>query len=254
MKKFKKSQKIENESIYYGLNSTMMIFDKRPQDIKKIYLLKNLTPKVSKLLSYCSRNRIAYKYVDEAALESKTSSVHNEGICIIARSKQPLTQGTFLKKISQIRNDKSVVILLDDVKNPHNIGAIVRSMAHFGAKYILMSQDQLPTLSGANYRIAEGGYEFVDVVAFDNIDKLAFELKKQDFKIVGTSSHTNRSLYNYSFSNRTAIVVGNEVRGMSKKYLSICDEKIVIPGAGTVESLNVSVSVGLCLGEFYRQH
>lgn len=251
MKTASKHPSNENEDKFYGFHASMMIFKERKKDIKKVYVLDELTSKVSKLLSYCAKNKIAYKVVDQKALESVSGSVHHEGLCLFAKKKPVQSQASFISKLKS--SSGNTMVLLDNVKNPHNVGAMVRCMAHFGASQLIYSSEQEMNLSGANYRIAEGGYEYIEFIKADNLDKICHELKKAGYKILGTSSHTENSLYSFKFPEKSVIVLGNEVSGMSKKMQSLCDDMILIPGTGNVESLNVSQSLGLMLGEKYRQ-
>jgi RNA methyltransferase, TrmH family len=249
-----KPQKYSNdkEDIIYGVHSAEMLFKKRPRDIKKVYLVDELKHKFSSLLRECSQKKIAYKIVESSALENISNSKHHEGICILARPKKILSQKQFIGSLAKTK-DSHTIALLDSVQNPHNIGAIVRSMAHFGIDTLLVYGNDNLSLSGATYRVAEGGYEYVNIVNIDSLDKVAHELNKHGYVIHGTSSHTKHKLYTYEFPQKTVIIVGNEVNGMSKKAQSRCNEMLLIPGTGHVESLNVAQSLGLILGELHRQ-
>ena len=139
------------------------------------------------------------------------------------------------------------------MQNPHNIGSIIRALAHFGVPYILGEKGKLPPLSPSAYRIAKGGAEFTRLVAIDKpIDALR-ALKKKGFSMVTTSSHGGTSLYQFEFPRHTLIIMGSESDGVSKNIFALASEKIQIPGTGNVESLNVAVATSLCVAEYCRQ-
>jgi RNA methyltransferase, TrmH family len=138
------------------------------------------------------------------------------------------------------------------VGNPHNLGAITRSCAHFGVSGIIMKQAEL-LQSGAALRTAEGGGEFVDGLACDNLP-LALQLcKEAGYTLITTSSHGGSSLYKTALPAKVVIVFGEEMFGVSKNVAKSADIAVQIPGSGKVESLNVSVAASLILGEWYRQ-
>ena len=243
--------KQDNEDRFYGLHACKMIFERRKEDIKKVYVNKELTSSLAQLLKYCAQKKIAYKVVNERALEQVCESVHHGGVCIYAKPKKILNQKEFFN--THEPPVSSTIVFLENVNNPHNIGATVRSMAHFGVKTLLHHSESPVSLKGANYRIAEGGYEFVDFVRIDNIDSGLSRLKKAGYIIYGTSVYADTKLYDSILPDKLVILMGNEATGLSKKALSYCDKAITIPGTGNVESLNVSVSLALFLGESYRQ-
>lgn len=154
--------------------------------------------------------------------------------------------------LSSLKKPKICLLYLDGVQNPHNIGSIMRTCAHFGIPYIL--GDKLPILSPSACRIAKGGAEIVRLVRLDKPIIAINSLKKEGFSFVGTSSHGGTSLYRYQYSPRTILAFGAEAEGMSPALLKLTDQKLQIPGTGFVESLNVSVATSLCLGEYKRQH
>lgn len=240
------------ETKYYGLHACAALFKSRPKDIRKVYVHADQTKVFAKLLKHCAQHKIAYKVTDTKALSNVSASTHHEGICIIAIEKTCLNQKQFIESLGT--QTKLAALYLDSIQNPHNIGAIARSAAHFGYRSILLPAESAPRLSGASYRIAEGGFEHVDIVKVDNIDKLAHKLSQHEVQIIGTSSHSDKSLYDYRFPDKFMIVLGNEVKGTSNKLKSLCKDHLIISGTGKVESLNVSLSAGVIMAESYRQN
>jgi TrmH RNA methyltransferase len=201
------------------------------------------------VLKWCAQNKKAYHVVTNQDLEKLTNSVHHEGICLVAKELEPLDFQTFFKSL---KDNKICLLYLDGVQNPHNIGSILRTCAHFGIPYIL--GDKLPVLSPSACRISKGGSEVVQLVRIDYPLKALEQLKKIGFQLIGTSSHSQDSLYKIKLPARTLFVFGAESSGMSEALMKFTSSHIQIPGTGFVESLNVSVATSLCLGEYMRQN
>ena len=151
------------------------------------------------------------------------------------------------------KSRQDCLLALDGVGNPHNLGAIARTCAHFGVTGIIMREPQL-LQSGAALRTAEGGGEFISPLSCDDMP-LALKLcKDAGYSLVTPSSHGGQSLYNTALPQKVVIVFGEEMFGVSKAVANSADIALQIPGSGKVESLNVSVAASLMVGEWYRQH
>lgn len=146
----------------------------------------------------------------------------------------------------------SVLLALENVGNPHNLGAIMRVAAHFGVDGIAVSNPKA-LQSGAARRTAEGGAEFVQVVECESMKSLIAAAKKEGYSVATTSSHKGKSLYTTEFPNKCVLLFGEEGPGLSKEVLNSGDFSIQIPGTQNVESLNVSSSVSIILGEIWKQ-
>jgi TrmH RNA methyltransferase len=245
----KQTKSFVNEQKYYGLHACLAIWAKRPYDVIRVYThesnIKNLTP----VLKGCAAQKKAYHIVSNEELNRITDSVHHEGVCILAKEPRPLSFSDFM---ASLNGSKICLLYLDGVQNPHNIGSILRTCAHFGIPYIL--GDRLPSLSASACRIAKGGAELVRLVQLEQPLAALEQLKKLGFTVVGTSSDGGASLYRCRFSPRTILAFGSESDGMSKQLRKLIAQDLQIPGTGEVESLNVSVATALCLGEYVRQH
>ncbi len=237
------------EQKYYGIHAALTIWEKRPQDIVRVYLHESNIKTFKPLLKWCADKKKVYRVVPVDELNRITDSVHHEGVCVLAKELQPIG---FAECLASLKSPKICLLYLDGVQNPHNIGSILRTAAHFGVPYIL--GDRLPILSPSACRIAKGGTEMVRLVQLDKPIAAINRLKKEGFAFIGTSSHATASLYQYQYPARTILAFGSEAEGMSKELLNLTTQKLQIPGTGFVESLNVSVATSLCLGEYTRQH
>lgn len=238
----------DTETKIYGENACLALFKNRPEDIIQLFLTKEKLNKFSAIIKYCAQNKKAYHLVMRAELDQMTKATHHEDVCMLIRkpSERTLEQYLSTKPIT------SLLIALENVSNPHNIGAILRSAAHFGADGLIIP-DGKASHTAAAVRTSEGGAEYVTVFEAPEFQKTMALLKKNGFQIINTSSHAKKSLYEVNWSQKVVIVFGEEAEGVSKETLSL-GEAIKIPGTDHVESLNVSVAAGVILSDYYQKN
>jgi TrmH RNA methyltransferase len=239
----------QREQKYYGIHACLTLCERRPEDVIRVYLHKTNLKGFSRVIKLLAKQKKAYHIVSNDELHKVTKSVHHEGVCVLAKELEPIS---FSHCLASLNKPKICLLYLDGVQNPHNIGSIMRTCAHFGIPYIL--GNKLPILSPSACRIAKGGAELVRLVQLDKPLAALAKLKKKGFGFIGTSSHGGISMYNYEYPSRTLLAFGSEADGMGEDLLNQTTQKIQIPGTGFVESLNVSVATSLCLGEYTRQH
>lgn len=238
---------------YYGLAACLAIWEKRGKDIIRLYLEERLVKKLRPLLKWCAEHKKAYHIVGEGDLEKLSSSTHHEGIVLLAKEKPLTTQKEFFEILGKL-GPKVNLLYLDRVENPHNIGSILRSCAHFGVPFVLGEEGKLPPLSPSACRVAKGGAERVSLLTIKDPIQLLTLLKNKGFTLLATSSHEGHSIYSINVPEKCIWIMGSESYGVSKGLLNLASTKVEIPGKGEVESLNVSVAAALCLGEYFRAH
>jgi TrmH RNA methyltransferase len=239
-----------SEMGYYGRHACRAVYDHRPDAIIRAYLTNERLGEWSFLMKFCAEKKLAYHVVTDAELEKITGSVHHEGVSILARRINALTQTSLEAQMQRV--EKACYLYLDGVGNPHNIGALLRSAAHFGLSAIVALKKEMPQLNPSGCRIAEGGAEFVPLAFLEDRKAFFHAARKSGFRIFGTSSHKGTDLFKTKLPQKAIIVLGAEVEGMQPVTGQECDEMISIKGTGHVESLNVSVAGALLMAEFFR--
>ncbi len=238
-----------NESKVYGLQACRALFAKRPEDIIKVYLAENRQKTFADLLRWCASQRKAYKTVMVDELEKLTESVHHEGVCLIAKESVPPAWKDVLRQLSK-PGKSNCLIYLDGVSNPHNIGNIIRSAAHFGISYVLAGEPTPRVLPASARRVAEGGAEAVTFMGATA--QSLTDLQKAGYSLVGTSSHAKTSLFSFEMPKRCVFLLGEESSGLAKAVLKLADQTVNIPGTGRVESLNVASAAAVLFAEYGR--
>ncbi len=247
----KPAPKSSDEMLYYGIHTCLALFKTRKNEIIRAYCTEEHLDTMGAVLKWCATNKKAYHVVSKEDLERITQSVHHEGVAILAKRKQTLAEEDLYRQLKQARQP---IVVLDDVLNPHNIGSIMRTMAHFGWKYLISSQSHALQLSSSAARMSEGGCEFVEWTFFSNPTEFLHQIKSLGYHVIGTSAHARRSLYKSELPAASAIFFGNEVQGLSKYWVSKLDSSVSIPSSGNVRSVNVAMASALVLGEYVRQH
>ena len=148
--------------------------------------------------------------------------------------------------------DKAVVLVLDQVVDPRNIGAILRSAAAFDAAAVVVAAAHAPTETGALAKAACGALEVVPFVRVNNLSRALETLKKKGFWIYGLDGYATATLSEEKLPPKTAFVLGSEGDGMRRLTSKNCDYTIKLPMSDKVESLNVSNAAAIALYEFYR--
>jgi len=230
-----------------GYNACQMVFQKRPQDIAKIFLTEENVKKFSAVLKMCAAKKISYKITAEEDLERVSGSLHHEGVCFYVKKKTIASHEHFLTKN---REKKVCVVALENVDNPHNIGAIMRVCANFGVRAILLKKAST-FQNSAVFRTAEGGGEWVDLIDCPDVMDAVLDFRKNGFKVFTTSSHVGRPPHKVVFPEKTLLVFGSERFGLSQDLLKKGDAILSIPSTGHVESLNVSCAASIILNEYY---
>ncbi|MFK8038011.1 MAG: TrmH family RNA methyltransferase [Crocinitomicaceae bacterium] len=147
--------------------------------------------------------------------------------------------------------DNKLILLLDNVKDPGNLGTIIRTAEWFGIKRIIASNQSVDIFNPKTIQASMGAFYHVHFT-YSNLNLLLPNLKEKDYVIVGASL-TGSNLYNTKLANKTALVMGSESHGISPEILSLLDQELLIPQTGTTESLNVGIATGIFLSEYYRQ-
>lgn len=233
----------------YGLAAALAAFETRPDAVLSIAYTEALRHPLAALLKAAARRRIAYREVDAESLTRMAQSVHHEGVCLLLRPR-PAPE---LPELMQSLGTQGLLLALDGVQNPHNVGAILRSAAYFGVRGLLYaSEERSAPLSAAARRVAEGGAEYLPALAVSSLDNVVRAAKREGIAIIGSDARARVSVASYAWPARALLVLGHEQHGMSRVVREQCDQLLRIegPGAERIDSLNVSVAAGIFMASY----
>ena len=231
-----------------GVNACHAVAARRPDDVRRVYIHASLLQSFGPFLRQCAAARVAYHVVEHDELERITQSTHHEGVCFIARTRPAPGLRQLLAQAGP-----RCILYLDGVQNPHNLGAIVRVCAHFGAAGVLVAGVETAATT-AMLRTAEGGGEWVDVVPVEPGPQPLAEARRAGYRLLATAARGGRDLYAAPLPDRVVILLGSETHGVSPAITRLADEIIKIPGTGRLDSLNVATACAVLLGDYWRAH
>ena len=156
------------------------------------------------------------------------------------------------KNNEEIKTNEDLILALDDIQDPGNLGTILRTADSVGLKQILVSKGTADSYNPKVVRSTMGAIFRVNIVVCEDLKETLKELQNKEYKVMITSLKAKNSIYNTNY-NKKVIVIGNEANGVSKEIQNIADEKVIIPMFGKTESLNASVATGVILYEYVRQ-
>lgn len=241
----------EPELRLYGLNACQVAFARRPGDLRKVYLSEARIAELREVLAYCVNRRLGYRVVADEDLRRLSGSSHHEGVVFDMR---PPSVPSLQQLMASTQGRASLLLYLDGVGNPHNLGAVLRSAAHFGVDAVLLPPGSGLALSGAACRVAEGGAEALPLLRLADAAEAMEQLHGAGYRFAATLPHGGNDLFSAMLPERLVLVFGAEQQGMSRALIDVCELKLGIPGTGAVESLNIASAAAVFLAEWRRQH
>jgi TrmH RNA methyltransferase len=238
-----------------GENACRALFTMRPDDIRRVYVTEAVLPRFKDVLKFCAERRLAYHVKTDEDLDQVAETVHHDGVLFLARRQKDARLDELLAWAERLKpGQRSLIVLLENVKNPHNLGAILRVCAHFGVPWVVRA-GQTPALSPAAMRTAEGGAEHCRVIGADapaDLEAALARLQRLGFALLATSSHATLALGREALPERAVVMFGSEGEGLTPALMKRADDVIAIPGSGALESLNVACAASVVLWELWR--
>ncbi|MGI6466170.1 MAG: 23S rRNA (guanosine(2251)-2'-O)-methyltransferase RlmB [Sphaerochaetaceae bacterium] len=221
-----------------------------------LYILHNSEKRNRVLINLAQQAKgITIEKISKERMEQLESSVDTRGALLQlhtpSRANKEITVKEFISKLKEGQN--YLVLVLDQITDVHNLGAILRSADQFSVDLVIMPRHKSAKESATVKRISSGASDYVPVATVTNSVRELEELKKEGFWVYGADGG-GTSLKETSFPLRTVIVMGSEGTGLGKLVTKTCDHIVAIPTTGNIDSLNVSVATGILLYEYRRQY
>ena len=232
--------------IIFGLHSSLSAITNKNRSIKKIILTEEVLGKNKKIFE--SITNVEKKILNRKQIDSLTGVKIHQGIVVYADSLP-------VKEISDIRNEEDLVIILDSLNDPQNVGSIIRTAYAFGVKTIIYSKHNSFEITPFLIKSASGAFENVKLIEVTNLNKTIDFLKKNNFWIVGLDSKSEIEISSVPKDLKKAVVFGSENKGIKKLILDNCDfrVKVNIKKDKLIDSLNVSNAAAITLFEFRKK-
>lgn len=205
-----------------------------------------------------ANGKTAVKKVSDAELAKISGTEDHRGAVLDLGSRSSSSKGGRIKEISVIdfckslkEGEKALVLALDEITDPHNLGAILRSADQFSASLIIVPERRSASANETVIRVSSGAAQYITMATVTNLARELDVLKDYGFWVYGADMNGDNS-YNLDFSDRAVIVMGSEGSGMRSLIRQKCDHMVSIPMTGHIDSLNVSVAAGILMYEYRR--
>ena len=243
---------MSKESFIYGINSVTEALEYESERIVKIFFVENQkNNRVKSIIRQSNKKNILSEEVTKEFLQNLLSTSKNQGIAATLIQKDYFDAKTALHYLKNI--ESPLVLILDDLDDPRNIGACYRTANAVGVDMVVVSKNRISLNSPVISKVSSGAFELTNTAIVSNIAQFIGKLKKNGFWIYGSSDTANKDYTEIDYESSTVIVIGSEGKGMRDLTAKKCDHTIRIPMKGQVESLNVSVACGVVLYEVLRQ-
>jgi 23S rRNA (guanosine2251-2'-O)-methyltransferase len=226
---------------------------KANRTINKIFVAKGEREgSIRQIIAMAREKKIIITEVEHGVLESMSSTKSHQGIIAFVAVKEYVEVDDILK-IAEEKGQPPFIIILDEIADPHNFGAILRTANAVGAHGVIIPKRRAIGLTSAVSKASAGAIEYVPVARVTNIAQTIEYLKKNNVWVVGTDSTGEKAFYNSDLKGSIALVVGSEGEGMGKLIREKCDFVVNIPMQGEISSLNASVAAAIVMYEILKQ-
>lgn len=239
-----------------GYHAVKAVLGKSPERAIALSVVdnaKNATQQT--ILSQAQHLGIPIHKTEKTKLSKQVASEHHQGVALEAFVKQEGNDKQLQSFVADLVTTKvPLLLILDQVQDPHNFGACLRTADAAGADAVIVAQDNASPVTPVVQKVASGAAETMPIYRVTNLARTMGALQKQGLWMIGTSDKASRSLFQESLTGPLAIVMGAEGRGLRQLTETKCDSLVSLPMSGNVvSSLNVSVATGVCLYEVVRQ-
>lgn len=243
---------MSKHELLFGLHSVDAVLTREPERILELMVLKGRQDeRVNKVINSARQHGISINFLTRRAMDDKAREANHQGLIANARPGRVYDEADLDKIIES--QDKPLLLILDGVTDPHNLGACLRCADAAGADAVIVPKDKSASLTPVVRKVACGAAETMPLIQVTNLARTMRDIQQQGVWIVGTAGEADHSLYQSRLEGSLAIVMGAEGKGMRRLTREHCDELVSLPMAGSVSSLNVSVATGICLFEAVRQ-
>lgn len=237
----------------YGIHPVQAALKYEPQQINQLLVLNNRQDEPLQLiLTEAKKAAIRIQFLSRQELDTLIGHSHHQGIIAEICSKALLSEGD-LPALLEGSATKPLLLILDEIQDPHNLGACLRSANAAGVTAVISTKDKAVGITPAVRKAACGAAEATPFIQVTNLARTLRKLKEQGVWLFGMAGEAKKSIYQVDLTGPVGIILGSEGSGLRQLTRQQCDELLHIPMVGTVNSLNVSVAAGISLFEVQRQ-
>jgi len=243
---------MSRESRIWGLHAVTAALRNDPENISRLLVDRGRRDKrLKEVLDLARQHQVKVEQVDVRQLEKEAGGDRHQGV--VAHYQAPEALGEDALDDILEAAAQPLILVLDGVTDPHNLGACLRTADAAGVAAVVVPRDKAVGLTPTVRKVASGAAESVPFIQVTNLARTLDHLKDRGLWVIGTAGEGGQTLYDVDFRGGSVLVMGAEGTGMRRLTRERCDHLVQIPMLGQVESLNVSVATGVCLYEALRQ-
>ena len=241
----------------YGYHAVESLIRREPRRVAALHVQAERQDKRMQALCELSRNQgVSVLSCSKSELDALVSGRHQGVVAVLDQAAEAeagglMSEADLSEHLSKVT--APLILILDGVTDPHNLGACLRSADAAGVTAVIFPKDKSADVNDVARKVASGAAETVPWVRVTNLARTIKSLKQAGVWVIGTDGDAEESLYEQDLSGPCAMVLGSEGAGMRRLTRDLCDFVVKLPMAGSVSSLNVSVAAGVCLFEAVRQ-
>jgi TrmH RNA methyltransferase len=233
-----------------GLRAGLAVFATRREDIVRVIRARKAPPEVAEITRWAESQGIPCGVASDHEIDQWAESSHHEGLCVVTRPRR----WTGIRELGELLVQAgTTAVALDRVRNPYNVGAILRTAAFFGmAGAVLGAPAPHPALPSVAVRVAEGAAEVLQLARTTDLAETLARLRSRGLRVYGADHRANRDAWGFAFDRPAILVLGHEREGLGARVRAQCDALLAIGGSGRLESLNVAVAAGVLIAAMTR--
>ncbi|KAA0910848.1 23S rRNA (guanosine(2251)-2'-O)-methyltransferase RlmB [Pusillimonas sp. ANT_WB101] len=245
---------MSSHQVLTGFHAVVARLRHAPESIKELYVEESRRDKrMQTFIQQAQNAKVRVRPVPPDRLDGLARGARHQGVVALAEPRLLAADVDEVLDTLEDKGEKPLLLILDGVTDPHNLGACLRTADAAGVHAVIAPRDRAVGLNQTVQRVACGGAETVPYIMVTNLARTMRQLKDRDIWIVGTDDEAEQSMHQVDGRRAMAWVMGAEGEGMRRLTRETCDELVTIPMLGSVESLNVSVASAVCLYETVRQ-
>ena len=232
--------------LIFGRNSVFEYLENM-NDFENLYIQNGIkNEKFNKIIEIAKKKKLSIEYIDKKKLDKLSNFQNHQGVLLLAKDYKYYTLEEILD-YGDKQNKDPLIIILDEITDPHNLGAIIRTSEAAGATGVIIPKHRAASVNHTVHKTSAGATSFMRVCMVTNINQTIDTLKDRGYWIYGADGHTDKYYDDIDYTGKIGIVIGNEGKGISRLTKEKCDDLVKIPMYGKTESLNASTSAAIII-------
>ena len=240
----------KDQELVCGINAINEIISIRPDSVSTLFFEEEKGGRIEKLRKLAKEKNIEVVFQNAPFFQKNFSDMNHQGVAIICNKRLEENEN-FLENI--VKKDKLLLLILEHITDPHNVGACIRSAAAAGVDAVIVPKNRSCHLTPTVRKISSGGAELIPFIVVTNIVRTLNKLQASGVTVYGTDMEASKAHNEITYDNKSALIIGSEDKGLKRLTLENCNEIIKVSMPGKIESLNASVSAGIMLFQIINQ-